>query len=127
MTELKNLLDIWIQLLNKGDIESLLKLYDREAILIPTFSDKILDTPEKFREYFKNLGTREGLCVSLHEKSLITQDLQNHIFSLNGIYSWSFNIDGGVKNFEARFSYLVDLSKDSPILQHHSSQIPDKF
>jgi len=27
-------------------------------------------------------------------------------------------------NFEARFTYVVDLSKASPIMQHHSSQIP---
>ena len=122
MTDPRNFLDEWIQLVNNGDIESLLNLYDNEAILIPTFSNGILNTPEKLRGYFEELGSREELSVS--EKYLVVQELQNQIFALGGIYDWRFNVEGEVQNFEARFSYLVDLSKPSPILHHHSSQVP---
>ena len=113
-----------MQFVNNGDIESLLDLYDSGAILIPTFSNRILNTPEKLREYFERLGTHEDLSVTLHEKTLAVQELQKQIFSLSGIYNWRFNVEGEVLNFEARFSYLIDLSKASPILHHHSSQIP---
>ena len=122
MTDPRNFLDEWIQLVNNGDIESLLNLYDNEAILIPTFSNGILNTPEKLRGYFEELGSREELSVS--EKYLVVQELQNQIFALGGIYDWRFNVEGEVQNFEARFSYLIDLSKSSPILHHHSSQVP---
>ena len=124
MTEPLNFLKQWVQFVNNGDIESLLDLYDSRAILIPTFSNRILNTPEKLREYFERLGTREDLSVTLHEKTLAVQELQKQIFSLSGIYNWRFNVEGEVLNFEARFSYLIDLSKASPILHHHSSQIP---
>ena len=124
MTDPRNFLDEWIQLVNNGDIESLLNLYDNEAILIPTFSNGILNTPEKLRRYFEELGSREELSVSVNEKYLVVQELQNQIFALGGIYDWRFNVEGEVQNFEARFSYLVDLSKPSPILHHHSSQVP---
>ncbi len=124
MTDPRNFLDEWIQLVNNGDIESLLNLYDNEAILIPTFSNGILNTPEKLRGYFEELGSREELSVSVNEKYLVVQELQNQIFALGGIYDWRFNVEGAVQNFEARFSYLVDLSKPSPILHHHSSQVP---
>ena len=124
MTDPRNFLDKWIQLVNNGDIESLLNLYDNEAILIPTFSNGILNTPEKLRGYFEELGSREELSVSVNEKYLVVQELQNQIFALGGIYDWRFNVEGEVQNFEARFSYLVDLSKPSPILHHHSSQVP---
>ncbi|MBA02263.1 MAG: DUF4440 domain-containing protein [Chloroflexi bacterium] len=124
MTDPRNFLDEWIQLVNNGDIESLLNLYDNEAILIPTFSNGILNTPEKLRGYFEELGSREELSVSVNEKYLVVQELQNQIFALGGIYDWRFNVEGEVQNFEARFSYLVDLSKPSPILHHHSSQVP---
>ncbi len=124
MTDPRNFLDEWIQLVNNGDIESLLNLYDNEAILIPTFSNGILNTPEHLRGYFEGLGSREELSVSVNEKYLVVQELQNQIFALGGIYDWRFNVEGEVQNFEARFSYLVDLSKPSPILHHHSSQVP---
>tara|TARA_Y100000814_G_scaffold84175_1_gene56271 strand:+ start:1800 stop:2183 length:384 start_codon:yes stop_codon:yes gene_type:complete len=124
VTDPRNFLDEWIQLVNNGDIESLLNLYDNEAILIPTFSNGILNTPEKLRGYFEELGSREELSVSVNEKYLVVQELQNQIFALGGIYDWRFNVEGEVQNFEARFSYLIDLSKPSPILHHHSSQVP---
>ena len=124
MTDPRNFLDEWIQLVNNGDIESLLNLYDNEAILIPTFSNGILNTPEKLRGYFEELGSREELSVSVNEKYLVVQELQNQIFALGGIYDWRFIVEGEVQNFEARFSYLIDLSKSSPILHHHSSQVP---
>jgi len=50
--------------------------------------------------------------------------MYNDIWTMSGIYNWRFIVDGELLNFEARFSYLVDLSKSSPIIHHHSSQIP---
>jgi len=123
MADPRNFLDGWIQFVNNGDIENLLNLYDNKAILLPTFSNEILNTPKKLREYFEELGSREDLNVAINEKNLIVQKLQNQIFSLGGTYNWSFNVKGEVLNIEARFSYLIDLSKTSPILHHHSSQV----
>lgn len=120
----RDVLELWMQAVNRGDVESLLGLYDRQAVLIPTFSNRLLNTPDKLKEYFEKLGGREELSIALHEKTLIIQHLQNGISLLSGIYNWRFAVDGEVLNFEARFSYVLDLSKPSPILLHHSSQIP---
>ena len=120
----QDVLKQWMQAVNNGDVESLLGLYDRQAVLIPTFSNRLLNTPDKLREYFEKLGSREELSIALHEKTLIVQELENEIFSLSGIYNWRFIVDGELLNFEARFSYVIDLSRPNPILHHHSSQIP---
>lgn len=120
----QDVLEKWMQAVNNGDVESLLGLYDSKAVLIPTFSNRLLNAPDKLREYFEKLGSREELSIALHEKTLIVQELKNPIFSLSGIYNWRFIVDGELLNFEARFSYVIDLSKPSPILHHHSSQIP---
>ena len=120
----QDVLEQWMQAVNNGDVESLLGLYDRQAVLIPTFSNRLLNTPDKLREYFEKLGSREELSIALHEKTLIVQELENEIFSLSGIYNWRFIVDGELLNFEARFSYVIDLSRPNPILHHHSSQIP---
>ncbi len=112
----------WLQAVNRGEIESLLSLYNESAILIPTFSNRLLNSPDALREYFERLGGRKGLSVTLREKTLVFQSMYNDIWTMSGIYNWRFIVDGELLNFEA--SYLVDLSKSSPIIHHHSSQIP---
>jgi len=120
----QDVLEQWMQAVNHGDIESLLGLYDSQAVLIPTFSNRLLNTTEKLRDYFEKLSSREELSIALHEKTLIVQNLQNEVSLLSGMYNWRFAVDGEVLNFEARFSYMIDLSKPNPIVHHHSSQIP---
>jgi hypothetical protein len=120
----RDVLDHWMQSVNRGDVDALLGLYDPQAVLIPTFSNRLLDTPEKLRDYFEKLGAREELSIALHEKTLLVQELPGRLFTLGGIYNWRFLVDGELLNFEARFSYVVDLARPRPILHHHSSQIP---
>ena len=120
----RDVLDHWMQAVNRGDVDALLGLYDPQAVLIPTFSNRLLDTPEKLRDYFEKLGSREELSIALHEKTLLVQELPGRLFTLGGIYNWRFMVDGELLNFEARFSYVVDLARPQPILHHHSSQIP---
>ncbi|MEN9865698.1 MAG: hypothetical protein RL748_1288 [Pseudomonadota bacterium] len=120
----KEILKSWLSRVNKGEIDGLIGMYHTDAILIPTFSSRILKTPESIRDYFERLATREELSVALHDKTLVTQILSEDICTAAGIYCWRFAIDGQLLNFEARFSYLLNLTLDSPIVHHHSSQIP---
>lgn len=120
----EQILTEWMQAVNKRDIETLLSLYNKNAVLIPTFSNKLLTTPEDIREYFVKLGNRDELSVSLHEKTLSIQLIKNEIYILSGIYYWRLTIDKELFTFEARFSYTIDASLADPILNHHSSQIP---
>jgi hypothetical protein len=117
-------LNTWMQAVNQKDIESLVALYDQNAVLIPTFSNRLLRKPSDIREYFIRLGSREDLSVALHEKTLVVQLVKHDLHALSGIYCWRFAIDGEMFDFEARFSYVLDLSLSSPIIHHHSSQIP---
>ena len=122
-----NALDVlkeWMDGINTGDIEKLVNLYDSNAVLIPTFSNRLLDSNEKIKDYFEKVGTKDNLSISLHEKTVKVQELDNELYCVSGIYKWCFSIDDEPLTFEARFSYVFDLKKSSPILNHHSSQIP---
>lgn len=114
----------WMDAVNTADIATLLNLYTKDAILIPTFSNRILKTPDDRREYFERLASRDDLSVALHEKTMVEQVVNGPIATLSGIYCWRFAIDGQLLNFEARFSYVFDLVGPNPIIHHHSSQIP---
>lgn len=120
----ENAIKEWMLLVNKGDIERLLALYDEHAVLIPTFSNRVLSNPKSIREYFERLFSREEISIALHENTLIVQSIKDELYSLCGIYCWRFAIDGELFSFEARFSYMLNLALPSPILHHHSSQIP---
>jgi hypothetical protein len=114
----------WLQAVNTGKIDSLLSLYNEKAILIPTFSNRLLNSPDTLREYFERLSSRRSLSVTLRDRTLVVHPIHNGIISMSGIYNWRFEVDGELLNFEARFSYIIDLSESSPIIHHHSSQIP---
>ncbi len=124
MKKPEQILREWMQAVNKGDVEALMALYDERAVLIPTFSNRLLVKPESVRDYFERLSTREELSIALHEKTLGVTPFSDHVYGMQGIYCWRFAIDGELLSFEARFSYVVDLSLPAPILHHHSSQIP---
>lgn len=119
-----NIIKNWMNNINNGEIENVLALYDKNAVLLPTFSSIVLKTPAAIRDYFERLSSREGLKVSIHEKTLIVQNLGKEITLLSGICRWEFKIDGQLLNFEARFTFGLNLKQPSPIIHHHSSQIP---
>ena len=124
---MKNALEIlkkWMYCINTVDVEKLVNLYDKNAVMIPTFSNRLLDNPEKIRAYFEKVGSKKDLSISLHENTVHIQEVGNEIYCISGIYTWCFCIDDEPLTFEARFSYVFDLKKESPILNHHSSQIP---
>ena len=124
MRKPEDILKSWMQAVNGGDIEALVALYTTSAVVIPTFSNRLLSRPESIREYFAKLCSRDELSIALHEKTLIVQPTSDTVHSMFGIYCWRFAIDGELLSFEARFSYLVDVGNSRPILHHHSSQIP---
>lgn len=124
MNRPEDVLKQWMRAVNDGDLEALVGLYDDRAVLIPTFSNRLLTTPEAIRDYFIRLASREELSIALHEKTLSIIAVTEDIHTLQGIYCWRFAIDGELFSFEARFSYILDMTREKPIVQHHSSQIP---
>ena len=114
----------WTELVGRQDVEGVLALYAEDAVLVPTFSNRLLTTPERIREYFVTLCSRERLGLELHTRPRIVTPVSEHVCALGGIYRWQFAVDEELLAFEARFSFLLDFARAAPILHHHSSQIP---
>jgi hypothetical protein len=60
----------------------------------------------------------------LHENTLRIHELGEGKELVSGIYRFEFKIDREPLVFEARFSLVIDRASPSPILHHHSSQLP---
>ena len=123
----KSILDQWVGAINAGDIEAAIALYNNQAVLIPTFLGYMLNDPGAIRGYFERLAKNPALSVSLHEDSVREQACSETVFVLSGLYTFRFEVDGRLMNFESRFTFVVDSGTDAPILHHHSSQIPRSF
>jgi len=114
----------WVTRVCSGKPDVIAELYNQHAVLVPTFSPHTVIGPEKIREYFRQLATREGMGVRLHSKALRTQSHSESVHTISGIYSFEFEVDQVLLSFPSRFSFVVDLSLPRPIIHHHSSQVP---
>jgi len=113
------ILKSWQQYLNEGNLSRVLKLYDISCVLIPTFSSEILTDHEQIKEYFAKVievqkGKVEFLANSIYEKQVA-----ENMYLINGKYF--FHLIKKEK-IPARFSFLINLLSENPILHHHSSQ-----
>lgn len=123
-TKPQQILEEWLDGLNCQAGDEVLALYSENAVLLPTFSDKILHGLNDIGEYFQQLSNYNCLNVALHEETCSVQDLSSQIYCLSGVYTWSFDVEAEKKSVVARFTFIVDLNLSSPILHHHSSQLP---
>ncbi|NBR19243.1 MAG: hypothetical protein EBT88_02745 [Proteobacteria bacterium] len=97
----ENVIENWANYVNQSDLPGLMGLYAKDATLVPTFSRNIL----------------------MHKKTLRVHQMEMG-YLLNGEYTFSMNKDGNTENHPSRFSFLLDLSQEAPILLQHSSILP---
>ena len=122
----KTTLNLWISRVNELAVEDLLDLYAENAVLLPTFSNDLLTDKAGIRDYFEELIRQQGIEVSVDEESIVTQSFSDSLQAISGIYRWRFGGGDEAVGIEARFTFVLDLSLSSPILHHHSSQLPRK-
>ncbi len=114
----------WVSRVCSGSPDDIAALYHESAVLVPTFSPHTVVNTEGVRNYFGQLASRDGLGVRLHNTALRKQSFSDTLHTLSGIYSFEFEVDQVLLSFPSRFSFMVDISLERPILHHHSSQVP---
>ena len=114
----------WVSRVCSGNADDITALYNESAVLIPTFSPHTVISLEGIRNYFGQLATRDGLGVRLHNKALRKHSQCETLHTLSGIYSFEFEVDQVLLSFPSRFTFVMDISLATPILHHHSSQVP---
>ena len=114
------ILNSWQQHLNEENISSILKLYDISCVLIPTFSSEILTDPEQIKEYFVKVIEVQKGKVEFQPNSISEQLVGKNMYLLSGKYFFHLMEK---EKIPARFSFLVNLLSENPILHHHSSRI----
>jgi uncharacterized protein (TIGR02246 family) len=122
-TEVEAVTQKWIEGMTRHDIDSVVALYDPEAVLWGTRSSKIRDKPETVREYFNILRTVPPSYKVVLGEQLIR--IYGDIAINSGTYTFSETRDGKEIVRPARFSFVYHY-RDGHwlIVDHHSSAVP---
>ena len=121
----ENIIEQWADHFNNADMKAILSLYDDNATLLPTFLPKLLASNNEIKGYF-DVAFNGGASVEINFEDAISKELPGNIFLMTGSYVFCLGIKGG-KKYLSWYSFLIDLSVDSPIKHHHSSRVPFEF
>ena len=113
------ILESWQYNLNEGNLSEVLKLYNISFVLIPTFSSEIITDHEQLKKYFLNLLDIQKATVEFKSNSISEQKVCENTYLLSGQY---FFHENGGQVIPARFSFLVNILSENPIMHHHSSR-----
>ena len=112
-----DLLQKWVKTVQSGDPKQITELYENDALLLGTFSDKERFGHELIFEYFENL-----LKSDVDVKIISERPIDNDKIAVNSGF-YNFIVDG--KTIEARFSFIFHSSNSEwKILSDHSSIVP---
>jgi len=121
----ENVIEKWADYFNAGDLEGITSLYHRDSTLLPTFLPKLLSSKEQISGYF--IAAIEGKAsIEVNVSQSIKKVISEDIYLMTGSYIFCLP-SKGEKKYESWFSFLIDLSVDSPIRHHHSSRVPFDF
>ena len=121
----ENIVNHWVEYFNNGNLECILDMYHEGATLLPTFLPNLLTTPEQIEDYF--VRTIEGQAsVEIDDSKTINKKLSENMYLMTGVYIFCLNKKNDTK-YLSWFTFLIDLSVDSPIRHHHSSRVPFEF
>lgn len=117
--EILALFEQWNNALQTGIPKNVVALYDDDALLLPTISNKVCHNHEEIEEYFINFIAREPVG-KIEESNIKVFD---QLAMNSGIYTFSFKGDTKV---QARFTFVYKWNGDRwLIIKHHSSQMPE--
>ena len=104
---------------SNGDPQKVAELYETNAILLPTVSNKVRHNHEEIADYFVNFLAK-GPVGKIDESNVRTF---GDVAINSGVYTFTFK-DGS--SVQARFSYVYRWNgQDWRIIEHHSSAMPE--
>lgn len=117
--EITSLFDEWNSALQTGEPKKVAALYETNAILLPTVSNKVRHNHEEIEDYFVHFLAK-GPMGKIDEANVRTF---GEIAINSGIYTFTFK-DG--TSVQARFTFVYRWNGERwMIVEHHSSAMPE--
>ncbi|MEM7536963.1 MAG: SgcJ/EcaC family oxidoreductase [Chloroflexota bacterium] len=117
--EITALFDEWNHALQTGEPKNVVALYERNAVLLPTVSNKVRHNHEEIEDYFVHFMVNDP--VGKIDEANVRTFAQIAINS--GVYTFTFKDGSAV---QARFTFVYRWNGVRwMIIEHHSSQMPE--
>ncbi len=112
----------WTEAVASGQVEEILDLYAKDAILVPTLSNEIVVTEDGRRRYFEFFLSDGGpACTVDRTETRIDRKLGTVV--IGGIYTFCFSRETGEEWVPARFLFTFEeIGARWLITGHHSSR-----
>jgi uncharacterized protein (TIGR02246 family) len=119
--EVRSLFAAWESAIRTGDAAAVVRLYARDAVLLPTFSNRVRRSHPEIMDYFVPFVAR-GASATIDDASIrVFGDLAVQ----SGICTFRF-ARGPVRAAQARFTFVYRRGTDGwRIIEHHSSAMPE--
>ncbi|MEM7030860.1 MAG: SgcJ/EcaC family oxidoreductase [Chloroflexota bacterium] len=117
--EITAIFDAWNRALQAGDPKKVVALYEPNAVLLPTVSNKVRHNHEEIEDYFVHFMAKSPVG-SIDEANVRTF---GQIAINSGVYTFTFKNGSAV---QARFTFVYRWNGTRwMIIEHHSSQMPE--
>jgi hypothetical protein len=112
----------WKETVEAGKVDAIMKLYDKNAIMISTFAQDPLAKREQIEGYFKRVIVNPDIHVEIEDSH---PRVFGNMASNSGRYTLSYTQEGEQIAIPARFTFLYVLKGDKwVIVDQHSSRVP---
>lgn len=120
----EEILERWTAYVNNVEVDRVVNLYDDKSTIFPTFSSHCISESREITAYFRQLSEKKSMSVELHPETLRKVELGDNIFLMTGLYTFHLIADDAQDAVPSRFTYVIDIKREKPIIHHHSSSIP---
>jgi uncharacterized protein (TIGR02246 family) len=121
---LERAFDRWNAALMTQDPDRVAALYAPDALLIPTVSNILRDTPAAIRDYFVHFLSKAPIA-RLHKT--FARAIGGDHAVLSGVYLFNLTKEAGSADIPARFTFVYRREGDDwLIVEHHSSFMPER-
>ncbi len=114
----------WVEKFNDPQAGPPSDLYADDGVLLATFSPEPLRTRAQIKTYLEKITANGELQVAVNQDSVTVQPLDGDCYAVTGSYVFQIGEGDAAPRYPSRFTFVVDVSKERPILHHHSSQVP---
>jgi uncharacterized protein (TIGR02246 family) len=125
-TQIAGLFNTWNKALQTGDSDKVADLYAKDAVLLPTVSNKVRTNHAEIVDYFDHFLANKPVGKKIET---IVNVLDSNSAIDTGVYQFTLtDHDTGEKSVvEARYTYAYEkIDGKWKIVNHHSSAMPEK-
>ncbi len=112
----------WVEAVQSRSLDNIMRLYDKDAIMISTFAQHPLTTRAQLKEYFTKVIANPDVVVDVTESH---PRMFGDMAVNTGQYTLSYTQEGEPEEIPARFSFTYVLRGGKWIIvDQHSSRVP---